>query len=71
MDNSNDMVQSALAMASSRKTCTNCWHNREGDCAMFSCECATDILNHAREPRWWTSYEDGEENEKRVWKGRR
>ena len=66
MATSSDMVQSALDMASGKQTCSTCWHGRDGHCAMYSCACANDVSNHARTPCWWTSYEEGEEYEKRV-----
>jgi len=47
-------------------SCGNCWHYREGYCKMFSCECATQESRHDASPRWWTSYADGNEQERRV-----
>ena len=54
-----DLINTALAMASSKKTCDNCYHYRDGDCAMYSCNCADDIAHHATNPCWWMSYEEG------------
>ena len=60
------LVETTLDMFSPRKTCANCYHNREGHCSMYSCGCATDVFYHRELPRWWTSYEDGEELEGRI-----
>lgn len=63
METFEDFVE---ALSSTKKTCENCWHNRTGHCSMYSCECATDVARHHSSPRWWTSYEDGAENERQV-----
>ena len=56
----------AKDLVSKRRTCINCWHMRDGHCALYSSNCATDILRSASNPAWWTSYEDGEQQERRV-----
>jgi len=56
----------AMDAVSKRKTCINCWHMREGHCAMYSSSCATDVFRHVSNPAWWTSYKDGEIQERRV-----
>ena len=56
----------AMEILSNRKSCENCYHHRSGRCGMYSCRCATDILNRKAEPSWWMSYEEGEEAERRL-----
>lgn len=51
-----------------RKTCDNCWHHRDGDCVLCSVDCATAVGRQAANPPRWTSYEDGEAQEARVFK---
>ena len=64
-----DMEQSALAMASKRKSCSNCWHHMDGDCALYSCNCATAVGNHHQEPPRWMSYSEGEELDRKFRSG--
>ena len=42
-----------------RKSCQNCWRNRDGDCKLYSSPCATAVFNKAEEPPRWTSIEEG------------
>lgn len=60
------LVETTLDMFSHRKTCANCYHNKEGFCCMYSCECVTQVFNHVKEPKWWLSYEEGERLEKKL-----
>ena len=48
------------------KTCSNCWHNRNGDCAVYSSDCATAVTRGSPAPPRWTSYEEGEEMVSRI-----
>lgn len=61
-----DLTKTALDMASTRKTCDNCWFGKEGDCALYSSKCATAVFNHANVPPRWLSYTDGEDAERRL-----
>ena len=63
MDNILDNPIYAQDLVSKRKTCYNCWHWRNSNCALYSCECATQVAHRTGSPRW-VSYEDGEESEK-------
>lgn len=60
----NELVESTLDFLSLRKTCSNCWHGRDGDCALYSCDCATEVFRRKETPSRWTSYEEGEEQER-------
>ena len=61
-----DLTRTTLDLFSLTKTCANCWHNREGHCSLYSCECATDTRFPGRLPRRWTSYEEGQVAEAQV-----
>lgn len=58
----------AQEVLTERKTCSNCWHNREEHCKLFSCECATSVFNHTIKPLRWKSYETGKAQETNLWK---
>ena len=55
-----DLISSTLAMFSKRKTCDNCWFNREGRCGLYTSDCATAVFNREQLPPRWISYEEGE-----------
>ena len=44
-----------------RKTCDNCWHSRDGHCALLSCDCATSVLNREANPPLWTPYRESKD----------
>lgn len=59
-------LQFAKDILDIRKTCKNCYHWRNNDCALCSCECATQVSRRAINPSRWMSYEEGEELERRF-----
>jgi hypothetical protein len=45
-------------MGEERKTCNNCGRWMGNHCAVYSCGCATQVLNH-EEPHYWISISNG------------
>jgi len=42
-----------------RKRCINCWHGRDGDCKLYSSQCATAVFNRADDPPHWMNVREG------------
>ena len=54
-----EKLRFAQEILSTAKTCSNCYHHRDGRCEVYSCNCVTSVRKVST-PFWWLSYEEGE-----------